>query len=34
MILYVNGNSHTAADEDDGYPELGRQPHPANLRVS
>ena len=43
MILYVNGDSHTAAAEavspaafaeDDGYPELGRQPHPANLAVS
>ena len=43
MILYVNGDSHTAAAEavspaafaeDDGYPELGRQPHPANLQAS
>lgn len=43
MILYVNGDSHTAAAEavnpaafaeDDGYPELGRKPHPANLAVS
>ena len=43
MILYVNGDSHTAAAEavspaafaeDDGYPELGRRPHPANLQVS
>ena len=43
MILYVNGDSHTAAAEavspaafaeDDGYPELGRQPHPDNLAVS
>ena len=42
-ILYVNGDSHTAAAEavspaafaeDDGYPELGRRPHPANLAVS
>jgi len=43
MILYVNGDSHTAAAEavspaafaeDDGYPELGRRPHPANLQAS
>lgn len=43
MIVYVNGDSHTAAAEavnsaafaeDDGYPELGRRPHPDNLRVS
>ena len=43
MILYVNGDSHAAAAEavspaafaeDDGYPELGRQPHPDNLRAS
>ena len=44
MILYVNGDSHTAAAEaanphafaeDDGlYWGLGRQPHPDNLRVS
>jgi hypothetical protein len=43
VIVYVNGDSHTAAAEavnsaafaeDDGYPELGRQPHPDNLRVS
>ena len=43
MILYVNGDSHTAAAEavssaafaeDDGYPELGRRPHPDNLAVS
>ena len=43
MKLYVNGDSHTAAAEavapaafaeDDGYPELGRRPHPANLAVS
>ena len=43
MILYVNGDSHTAAAEavspaafaeDDGHPELGRIPHPENLRVS
>lgn len=43
MILYVNGDSHTAAAEamnsaafaeDDGYPELGRKPHPDNLKVS
>lgn len=43
MILYVNGDSHTAAAEavspaafaeDDGYPELGRRPHPKNLAVS
>jgi len=42
-LLYVNGDSHTAAAEavssaafaeDDGYPELGRQPHPDNLRAS
>lgn len=41
--IYVNGDSHTAAAEavnsaafaeDDGYPELGRRPHPANLAVS
>ena len=43
MIVYVNGDSHTAAAEavnsaafaeDDGYPELGRRPHPDNLAVS
>ncbi len=43
MIVYVNGDSHTAAAEavnsaafaeDDGYSELGRRPHPDNLRVS
>jgi hypothetical protein len=44
MILYVNGDSHTAAAEavssccfaeDDGnYISLGRRPHPANLEVS
>jgi hypothetical protein len=43
VILYVNGDSHTAAAEavspaafaeDEGYPELGRQPHPANLAIS
>lgn len=43
MILYANGDSHTAAAEavspaafaeDDGYPELGRRPHPDNLAVS
>jgi hypothetical protein len=44
MILYVNGDSHAAAAEavnphvfaeDDGiYWSMGRQPHPANLRVS
>jgi hypothetical protein len=43
VIVYVNGDSHTAAAEavnsaafaeDDGYPELGRRPHPDNLRVS
>jgi hypothetical protein len=44
MILYVNGDSHTAAaeavtphcfaqDEGDLYL-LGRRPHPANLAVS
>ena len=44
MILYVNGDSHTAAAEavssccfaeDDGnYLSLGRRPHPSNLEVS
>ena len=43
MKLYVNGDSHTAGAEavspaafaeDDGYPELGRRPHPANLAAS
>lgn len=44
MILYVNGDSHTAAAEavnphafaeDDGrYPHLRRLPHPDNLQVS
>lgn len=43
MILYVNGDSHTAGAEavvpaafaeDQGYPELGRQPHPDNLAAS
>lgn len=44
MIIYVNGDSHTAAAEavnphafaeDDGfYWGLGRQPHPDNLRAS
>jgi hypothetical protein len=44
MLLYVNGDSHTAAAEavnphafaeDDGfYWGLGRQPHPDNLRAS
>jgi len=42
-LLYVNGDSHTAAAEavspaafaeDDGYPELGRRPHPDNLQAS
>ena len=44
MILYVNGDSHTAgaeavnphafAEDDSLYWGLGRQPHPDNLRVS
>jgi hypothetical protein len=44
MILYVNGDSHTAAaeavnphafaEDDPLYWGLGRQPHPDNLRVS
>jgi hypothetical protein len=44
MILYVNGDSHTAgaeavnphcfAEDDYLYRGLGRQPHPDNLRVS
>lgn len=43
MILYVNGDSHAAAAEavnpaafaeDAGLMELGRQPHPDNLKVS
>lgn len=42
-MLYVNGDSHTAAAEavvsaafaeDAGYPELGRQPHPDNIAIS
>jgi hypothetical protein len=42
-VLYVNGDSHAAAAEavvpaafaeDQGYPELGRQPHPDNLAAS
>jgi len=41
MILYVNGDSHTAgaeavnshafADDDPAYKHLGRLPHPDNL---
>jgi hypothetical protein len=44
MILYVNGDSHTAgaeatnphcfAEDDYLYSALGRQPHPDNLKVS
>ena len=44
MILYVNGDSHSAgaeainefgfAEDDRLYYGLGRQPHPDNLRVS
>ena len=44
MILYVNGDSHTAAaeavnahafaEDDPNYNYLGRLPHPANLAVS
>lgn len=44
MILYVNGDSHTAAaeavnshafaEDDNLYWALGRQPHPDNLRIS
>jgi hypothetical protein len=43
MFLYVNGDSHAAGAEavvsaafaeDQGYPELGRQPHPENLKAS
>jgi len=44
MILYVNGDSHTAgaeavnshafADDDPAYKHLGRLPHPDNLEVS
>jgi hypothetical protein len=44
MILYVNGDSHTAAaeavnphafaEDDSRYPHLGRLPHPDNLQVS
>jgi hypothetical protein len=44
MILYVNGDSHSAgaeavnsyafAEDDHLYRALGRQPHPDNLRVS
>lgn len=42
-ILYVNGDSHAAGAEaavsaafaeDLGYPELGRKPHPDNLKAS
>jgi len=44
MIIYVNGDSHSAAaeaahsaafaEDDRNYQHLGRQPHPANLAVS
>jgi len=44
IILYVNGDSHTAAaeavnphgfaEDDSRYRHLGRRPHPDNLRVS
>lgn len=44
MILYVNGDSHSAgaeavnnhcfAQDDPAYSSLGRQPHPDNLKVS
>ena len=44
MLLYVNGDSHSAAaeaavhfcfaEDDRAYRSLGRQPHPENLKVS
>lgn len=44
MILYTNGDSHTAAaeavvphafaEDDRRFPHLGRKPHPDNIRIS